>query len=124
MDLSVDLGTLLSNIPSSLSLIVTLSMLVFGFWIKNKTADSEEKNTNRAIQTKQVESLIQQIQLLSDELDKTRKQLSELHGQNIDLMGKLRDANRRISDLESTLSRAPCRGNGPCPNLPPVPNVP
>jgi predicted nucleic acid-binding Zn-ribbon protein len=44
-----------------------------------------------------------QIELLSDELEKTRQQLTELHNQNIELMKQLREANHRISELEMLL---------------------
>ena len=108
MDRTFDLGNTLQHLPASLSFIVSLGILILGVWLKIKKTDAEEKKNESDIQIAQVESLMQQIKLLSDELDRTRKQLSDLHLQNLELMGQLREANKRISELERALAHTSC----------------
>ena len=48
---------------------------------------------------------MEQIEMLSDELSKTREQLTNLHEQNINLMAELRNANRRIGELEVLIEK-------------------
>ncbi len=106
MELALDLGNTLQHLPASLSFIVSLGILILGVWLKIKKTDVEEKKNQSDIQIAQVESLMQQIKLLSDELDRTRKQLSDLHIQNLELMEQLREANKRIDELERALAQA------------------
>lgn len=105
MELTLDIGNTLQHLPTSLSFIASLGILTLGLWLKIKKSDVEEKKSESEIQIAQVESLMQQIKLLSDELDRTRKQLTELHLQNLELMEQLREANRRIGELELVLER-------------------
>ena len=105
MELALDLGNILQHLPASLSFIVSLGILILGVWLKIKKTDVEEKKNQSDIQIAQVESLMQQIKLLSDELDRTRKQLSDLHIQNLELMEQLREANKRIGELERALAQ-------------------
>lgn len=105
MELALDLGNTLQHLPASLSFIVSLGILILGVWLKIKKTDVEEKKNQSDIQIAQVESLMQQIKLLSDELDRTRKQLSDLHIQNLELMEQLREANKRIGELERALAQ-------------------
>jgi len=107
MELTLELGKILADSPASNGVLVTLSIVVFLMWLKNKKALIEEKKSDREVQSEQVESLMQQLKLLSEELDKTRKQLHELHDQNVILMGQLRSANQRISELEVLIGHAP-----------------
>lgn len=108
MEQIFDLGKTLQRLPASLSFITSLGILILGVWLKIKKADAEEKKNESDIQIAQVESLMQQIKLLSDELDRTRKQLSDLHLQNLELMEQLREANKRISELERALAQTHC----------------
>lgn len=105
MELALNLGNTLQHLPASLSFIASLGILILGVWLKIKKTDVEEKKNESDIQIAQVESLMQQIKLLSDELDRTRKQLSDLHLQNLELMEQLREANKRIGELERALAQ-------------------
>jgi len=97
--------TILEKLPTSYTLTVTLLAIIATLWIKYKKVVSEEKETDNSIRNVQVESLVQQITLLSSELEKTRTQLKELHDQNLELMTELRNANKRIGELEVALDR-------------------
>ena len=103
MDFTIDIVKMISNFPASINLSLSLLILAIILWLKIKKAIIEEKKSENDIQIAQIESLMQEIKLLSDELDKTRKQLSDLHLQNLELMEQLREANKRISELELAL---------------------
>ena len=101
MTLSID--QLLSNTPAVISGVSGLLSLIFAAWLRWRNVDIEEKTSAGTFQVKQIETLMMQITLLSDELTKTRTQLSEMHEQNITLMTELRSANHRIGELELLL---------------------
>jgi hypothetical protein len=46
---------------------------------------------------------LEQVAFLSEELTKARKQLAEIHEQNIKLMEEVRESNKRIQELERML---------------------
>ncbi len=100
MNLNFDLP---SFIPFTINMFTSILVVILAGWFKWKTVKNEEKEADADSHSKQIESLIDQIQLLSSELDKARTQLSELHAQNISLMGELRTANKKIADLETTI---------------------
>jgi len=106
MEYPVDLVKLLTNLPASFSFIASIVILVLGLWLKVKKTDYEGKKSESDIQVARVESLMRQINLLSEELDKTRNQLADLHRQNLELMLQLREANKRIGQLEIALEKA------------------
>jgi uncharacterized coiled-coil protein SlyX len=68
-----------------------------------RNVNVEEKTSAGSFQVKQIETLMSQIVMLSDELTKTRTQLSAMHEQNLKLMEELREANHRIGELEKML---------------------
>jgi K+/H+ antiporter YhaU regulatory subunit KhtT len=105
MDITLLFEFLTKNLPTSIS--VTLSLFAIGIaaYLKFKQVDVDEKTSLSSIHAKQVESLMEQIELLSDELAKTREQLTNLHEQNISLMEELRNANRRIGELEILIDK-------------------
>ena len=109
MEITLSIADILQNLierlPAAASLFLSLCVVAFGFWLKFKKSGTDNKVSENNIQIAQVESLMKQINLLSSELDRTRKQLTELHEQNIELMSELREANRRISELEFTLEQ-------------------
>jgi septal ring factor EnvC (AmiA/AmiB activator) len=113
MELKFDLITAFQRIPNSFSWVLSFLLFLFAVWVTfKKTANEESKNISE-IQASQTGVLINQIKLLSDELDRTRKQLSDLHLQNLELMVQLRDANKRISELEMTLLKSGLVTNPP-----------
>ena len=118
MELTLDIGSTLQHLPTTASLVASFVILILGLWLKIKKSDVEEKKNESDIQIAQVDSLMQQIKLLSDELDRTRKQLTDLHLQNLELMEQLREANKRIGELERALAHTPCNKDelGHCPN--------
>lgn len=108
MEIISSLFSLLSqfkNIPVAASAFLSLLVLFVAYVLQNRKINIEEKTSISSTQQKQLETLMHQITLLSDELDKTRDQLSELHNQNIELMTQLREANRRIGELEALLEK-------------------
>lgn len=101
----LDIIKIFPQFPTSLSLVISVLILAISIWLNIKKISTEDKKSENEIQVAQVESLMHQIKILSEELDKTRKQLSFLHKENIELMDKLREANRRISELELSLTK-------------------
>ena len=93
------------SVPPGASVLLSLIAIFVAFMLQRKKINIEEKTSISTTQQKQIESLMAQITLLSDELEKTREQLSELHNQNIELMTQLREANRRIGELEALLDK-------------------
>lgn len=106
MEVIAALISLLQNIPipSVVSAFLGVVTIAVGLVLYHKKTDIESKTATSAIQRVQVESLMAQIELLSEELDKTRHQINELHTQNLSLMQQLRESNQRISELEASLS--------------------
>lgn len=105
MDLTFLFEFLLKNLPTSIAIGLSLFSIGIASLLKYKQIDVDEKTTISSIHTKQVESLMEQIEMLSDELSKTREQLTNLHEQNINLMAELRNANRRIGELEVLIEK-------------------
>lgn len=101
----IDIPKHFSEFPGSLNLFLSLIVLAISLWLNIKKTSVLGEKTESEIQTAQVENLMQHIKLLSDELDKTRKQLSNLHKENIELMNQLREANKRISELEVSMKK-------------------
>lgn len=97
--------SLTKSLPASASVILSFIAIGIAFFLQRKKINIEETTSISSNQQKQIDSLMSQIQLLSDELEKTRQQLSELHNQNIELMKQLREANHRIGELEMLLDK-------------------
>jgi peptidoglycan hydrolase CwlO-like protein len=107
MEFAITTENIIGNTPIVLSSFTSLLALAIASWLKFRKVDIEEKTSVGSSQAKQVELLMAQIDMLSEELTKTRKQLSELHEQNVQLMEELRSANRRIGELEILLDKRP-----------------
>lgn len=99
------LKLLLTNVPLWLTIPAGLSILLMYLFMNYKKIDREDKE----FQNSRIHQLMDQIKLLSSELEDTRKQISDLHEQNIELMGQLRSANVRISELEIGCSECTLR---------------
>ena len=84
----------------TISVGLAILALIVAVYLFIKKSDLEEIISNNAIQTIQVKTLLDQVHFLSDELDKARRQLDEIHQQNIHLMEQLRESNRKIQELE------------------------
>ncbi len=105
MELTLGIDSIIGNMPTVVSVSLSVIALFFATWLKFRKVDIEEKTSVTSSQAKQVESLMAQIDQLSTQLLKTREQLDQLHEQNIHLMEELRNANKRITELESLLDR-------------------
>ena len=91
--LKVDYGNIARVIMGIISLAI-------GAYVFSRKTNLEEYTSRNLIHIDQTKSLLQQIEFLSEELTKARDQLTEIHRQNVELMEKLRQANKRIQDLE------------------------
>ncbi len=89
------------------SLTLSVVALVSGIVLYFKKTKIEEYTSVGTLQHQQIDSLMAQVKLLSDELTKAREQLTEIHEQNMKLMVQVRDSNNRIQELEELLSRKP-----------------
>lgn len=78
-------------------------MLVGGVYFYFKKTKIDEYTSAGTVQHQQIESLMDQVRLLSEELSKARMQLSEIHSQNIKLMVQIRESNLRIQELEDII---------------------
>lgn len=87
------------------SIVLSLIVLGVGAFLWIKKTNIQEVTSVGTLQHQQIEGLMQQVQLLSDELSKARKQLAEIHEQNVSLMQQVRDSNKRIQELEDKLSK-------------------
>ena len=92
--------TKLSSAPGILPVLVSLGVLIFGAVVMSRKTLIEENTSAGAIHTQQIDNLMAQVKMLSDELTLARKQLHEIHDQNMDLMRQVRDSNFRIQELE------------------------
>lgn len=105
MEFTVGIDSIIGNMPTVVSVSLSIIALFFATWLKFRKVDIEEKTSVTSTQAKQVESLMAQIDQLSASLTLTRQQLNDLHEQNIHLMEELRNANKRITELEIMLEK-------------------
>lgn len=100
MGFDVVLQLINGELPIAISALLSAAAIVLVFILNRRKVDIEENTSLSTATARQVDSLMAQIVLLSNELERTREQLSALHIQNIELMTELRAANRRIGELE------------------------
>lgn len=81
-------------------IFISLSALIIGGWLFFRKTNIEEVTSVGTLQQKQITSLLEQIQFLSEELTKARTQLAEIHEQNVNLMQQVRDSNLKMQELE------------------------
>lgn len=103
MEMALNVGSILEKQPSIVGLVLTI--LIVGVtlllkWHKETTEGGKVKND---IHLAQIDILMNQIRLLSEELERTRRQLAELQGQNLQLISQLGESNRQIGELEAAL---------------------
>jgi TolA-binding protein len=85
---------------SGFSLIISAISLIIGGWLFFRKTNIDHFTSVGSLQQKQIKSLLDQIDFLSNELVKARSQLAEIHDQNIQLMEQIRESNKRIQELE------------------------
>lgn len=107
MEIIPILVNLTSQVNGAVGLIISLFAIVVVAWAGYKKVDVDERTSNSMVHERQIDSLINQIDLLSKELTLARNQLTEIHEQNINLMSHLRLANHRITELEVMLGARP-----------------
>lgn len=99
------IATIFGSLPATASVLISILAIGLTWFLNYKKVEVEDKNSFNNIQQQQVKSLMDQIELLSRELQQAREQLANIHNQNIQLMEQLRLSNRRISELEQILDR-------------------
>ena len=95
----------LTELPSSVSMALSIISALIAGWMYIKKVNIDEKTSNSSIQKIQITSLLEQIEMLSTDLTLARQQIRQLHEQNVQLMVELREANTRITAMESALDR-------------------
>lgn len=82
---------------------IVLIVLITALCLKERQALITEHKL--VVETNSISSknLMDHINILNNELEKTRVQLTDLHNQNLELMEKIREANKKISELENAL---------------------
>jgi hypothetical protein len=88
-----------------ISAIIAFGVLGIAGYLFIRKTSIEEVTSAGALHTQQIDSLIKQVTLLSEELTLARAQLKEIHDQNVLLMQQVRDSTKRIQELEDLLSR-------------------
>jgi TolA-binding protein len=106
MEMTVDMGNIFAHLPTTISVIFSLIALAITGFLHFRKVNIEDKTSSSSVHERQVKSLIDQIDQLSEDLKEARKQLQEIHNQNIELMKQLRNANHRIAELEIVLQEA------------------
>jgi septal ring factor EnvC (AmiA/AmiB activator) len=106
MEMTIDVGTMFSNLPTTVSVLFSLIALAVTGFLHFRKVNIEDKTSSSSVHERQVKSLIEQIEQLSSDLTEARKQLQEIHNQNIELMKQLRNANHRIAELEIVIQEA------------------
>jgi hypothetical protein len=97
----------LAESPGILPVIISVAVLLFGAFIFIRKTAIEENTSAGALHSQQIETLMAQVKMLSDELTLARQQLHDIHAQNMDLMKHVRVSNLRIQELELMI-----QGNG------------
>ncbi len=105
MDVLSTIFTAASQLPPVVSIVVGGFGVVVAGWIYYRKVQLEERVAASSIQKIQIKSLLEQIEMLSSDLILARHEMRQLHDQNVKLMVELREANQRISAMESTLNR-------------------
>lgn len=103
---AIEILKLIQGLPVAVSIALSAAAVsIVGYAILKKF-DITDKTSSSSIHDQQIESLMKQVKLLSEELTLARQQLAEIHNQNIKLMEQLRSANQRIGELELTLQQS------------------
>jgi Tfp pilus assembly protein PilO len=106
MEMTLELGSIFKDLPTLVSVVLSLAALAVTGWLHFRKVNIEDKTSSSSVHERQVKSLIEQIDQLSDDLKEARNQLAEIHNQNVELMKQLRSANHRIAELEVVIQEA------------------
>ena len=85
------------------TLISTLALII-GAYIFIKKSNLENKTSAGTIQERQLNVLYDEVHKLNKELGEARRELNDIHGQNMKLLEEIAMANIRIKELEVTLN--------------------
>lgn len=100
------LSLLVNSLPATITIGLSLAAFFIVGFLYYRKIDVEEKTSFNNIQNSRIDSLMKQIELLSNELEDTRKLVTELHTQNISLMNDLREAKLQINNLEMVIANS------------------
>ena len=95
----------LGGLPSFVAGSISVAILLFGGILFAKKTNIEEVTSVGTIQHQQIETLLNQVKFLSDELSKARDQISAIHEQNLRLMHQVRESSLKIQELEDVINR-------------------
>jgi septal ring factor EnvC (AmiA/AmiB activator) len=93
---------LMSN-SGGASFLISLAAIIVGGVLYFRKTNIEGVTSIGTLQQEQIKGLMSQIEFLSQQLTSARKQLAEIHEQNVHLMEEVRDSKRRIQELEHML---------------------
>ena len=88
---------------SGVSFLISIAALIGGGILYFRKTNIEEITSIGTLQQTNIKGMLEQVAFLSEELTKARKQLAEIHEQNIKLMEEVRESNKRIQELERML---------------------
>ena len=117
-DLILNIPKLLEGLPQSVSTLVIMLLVLIGVRWKEKKTNVEVRKVDDDIRGQQISGLMAQIKVLTDQIKtltediahyqvqigELRSQLDDQYRQNIQLTTQLKEANKRISELEISLA--------------------
>ena len=117
-DLVLNIPKLLEGLPQSVSTLVIVLLVLIGVRWKEKKTNVEVRKVDDDIRGQQISGLMAQIKVLTDQIKtltediahyqvqigELRSQLDDQYRQNIQLTTQLKEANKRISELEISLA--------------------
>lgn len=117
-DLVLNIPKLLEGLPQSVSTLVIVLLVLIGVRWKEKKTNVEVRKVDDDIRGQQISGLMAQIKVLTDQIKtltediahyqvqigELRSQLDDQYRQNIQLTMQLKEANKRISELEISLA--------------------
>ena len=117
-DLILNIPKLLEGLPQSVSTLVIVLLVLIGVRWKEKKTNVEVRKVDDDIRGQQISGLMAQIKVLTDQIKtltediahyqvqigELRGQLDDKYRQNIQLTTQLKEANKRISELEISLA--------------------
>lgn len=117
-DLVLNIPKLLEGLPQTVSTLVIVLLVLIGVRWKEKKTNVEVRKVDDDIRGQQISGLMAQIKVLTDQIKtltediahyqvqigELRSQLDDQYRQNIQLTTQLKEANKRISELEISLA--------------------
>lgn len=117
-DLILNIPKLLEGLPQSVSTLVIVLLVLIGVRWKEKKTNVEVRKVDDDIRGQQISGLMAQIKVLTEQIKtltedishyqvqigELRDQLDDQYRQNIQLTTQLKEANKRISELEISLA--------------------